>query len=324
MELSRVALIGTGLIGSSFALAIRAAHPRVEIRGFDGSYDAVKEAQRVKAVDRVSSLPDAVEGADLVVVSTPVGAMEAIFEEIAPLVGERTVVTDTGSTKAQVLAWARRHLDGRAQFVGGHPMAGKTVTGAAAAEAGLFQNRVWCLMPSPVASQAAVALMVELVEAAGATPYFLDPDEHDGLVAAVSHLPYLMAVALINQLAEEPSWREAASLAAGGFAYATHLSDSDPRMFADIARTNREPLVRRLDAFIAALGALRDRVATEDPSLEATFAAARQRHQDWLAGRPQATRETASTMEQLPSSRTLLTGSLLGGLGRERKPRSRE
>jgi prephenate dehydrogenase len=148
----------------------------------------------------------------------------------------------------------------------------------------------------------------------GATPYFLDPDEHDGLVASVSHLPYLMSVALIRHLGLERSWRETASLAAGGFAYATHLTDSDPQMFADIVRTNRANIARRLDLYVDELLRLRDAINADEPGLKGLFEQARALHQDWLAGRAQG--HVAEGENPLPTTRSMLTGSLFGRFGR--------
>ena len=131
----------------------------------------------------------------------------------------------------------------------------------------------------------------------------------------MSHLPYLMSVALIRHLGRERSWRETASLAAGGFAYSTHLSDSDPQMFADIMRTNRDNIARRLDLYIAELEAMRDAIAADSPALKAHFEEARALHQDWLAGRAQG--HTPEGDNPLPTTRSMLTGSLFGRFGRE-------
>jgi len=313
MAFDRVALLGTGLIGTSVALGIKAARPSTRIVGYDASGNNVRRAQQLKAIDRGAHVLDAVADAQLVVVATPVGAMETLFAEIAPALQPGTVVLDTGSTKQQVLRWAEASLPASVQFVGGHPMAGKTETGPEGADAALFQGAVWCVVPSPSASRQAIDQVVALVESLGAAPYFLGGDEHDGLVAAVSHLPYLMAVALIAHLGREGSWRETASLAAGGFAYGTHLTDSDPRMFADIVRTNSASIVRRLDLYLAELRSLRDKIAENDPEVKETFDRARELHNDWLAGRAQGA--AAESDNPLPTSRSLLTGNLLGRWG---------
>jgi prephenate dehydrogenase len=314
---SKVAILGTGLIGSSVGLALKAARPQTQIVGYDASGDNLRRAQGVKAIDRRASLREALADADLVIVSIPVASMKALFEEMAPLLPVHALVMDTGSSKARVLEWARDLLPNGVRFVGGHPMAGKTETGPDAADAKLFQGAVWCLAPLPSTQRDAIEDAVRLVESLGASPYFLDPDEHDGLVASVSHLPYLMSVALIGHLGREKSWRETASLAAGGFAYATHLTDSDPQMFADIMRTNRDNVTRRLDLYIAELESLRDAIAEDSPALKETFVRALTLHQDWLAGRAQG--QASEGENPLPTTRSMLTGSLFGRFGREKE-----
>ena len=184
----------------------------------------------------------------------------------------------------------------------------------ASAEGKLFQGAVWCLAPLASTQKDAIDEAVALVEQLGAAPYFVDPSEHDGLVASVSHLPYLMSVALIGHLGRERSWRETASLAAGGFAYTTHLTDSDPQMFFDIVRTNRENITRRIDLYVNELLAMRDAIAADDPGLKARFDQARALHQDWLAGRAQG--QAAEGENPLPTTRSMLTGSLFGRFGR--------
>jgi prephenate dehydrogenase len=314
---NRVAILGTGLIGASVGLALKASRVQTQVIGYDASGDNLRRAQAVKAIDRRGSLRDALENAELVIVSTPVGAMKALFEEIAPLLPTQALVMDTGSTKAEVLRWAGDLLPNGVRFVGGHPMAGKTETGPDAADAKLFQGAVWCLAPLPTAERDAIDESVALVETLGASPYFLDPSEHDGLVASVSHLPYLMSVALIRHLGNERSWRETASLAAGGFAYTTHLTDSDPQMFFDIMRTNQDNVTRRLDLYINELLALRELIATDSVELKAAFEQARTLHQDWLSGRAQGQSAAEGGDNPLPTTRSMLTGSLFGGLGRK-------
>ena len=317
MPVDRVAILGTGLIGASVGLALKAARPQTQIVGYDASGDNLRRAQAVKAIDRRVSLPAALSDADLVIISTPVGAMKALFEEMAPLLPARALVMDTGSTKSSVLKWAGEFLAPGARFVGGHPMAGKTESGPDAADAKLFQGAVWCLAPLPTVQKDSIDEAVRLIESLGASPYFLDPDEHDGLVASVSHLPYLMSVALIRHLGNERSWRETASLAAGGFAYATHLTDSDPQMFADIMRTNRENITRRLDLYINELIFLRDAIGDDDPAVKGYFEQGRALHQDWLSGRAQG--QAGEGENPLPTTRSMLTGSLFGRWGRERE-----
>src|SRR5581483_7019358 len=149
MALNRVAILGTGLIGASVGLALKAGRPQIQILGYDASGDNLRRAQGIKAIDRRASLRDALTDADAIIISTPVGAMKALFEEMAPLIPTHALVMDTGSTKTEVLRWAADLLPSGVRFVGGHPMAGKTDSGPDAADAKLFQGATWCLAPLP-------------------------------------------------------------------------------------------------------------------------------------------------------------------------------
>jgi prephenate dehydrogenase len=288
----QVAILGTGLIGSSLALALKTGRDAPRIVGFDLNGDSrrgaggLKTAAGARAYDDVyGNLAQAVRGAELVVLSVPVRAIEVLLREVALVAAPGTVVTDTGSTKQQVMQWAEEILPETVQFIGGHPMAGKVNAGPWDAEATLFQETTYCLCPLPRTERAAVERLVELVESLGAAPYFVDASEHDGLVAAVSHLPYLVSAAVMNTAAGDRGWREAAGLAAGGFATATHLTESDPQMLADICLTNREAILHRLDRFSAELARLRQLVEAGDPVLKQAFAEAQDRHRLWLSGR---------------------------------------
>ena len=282
MAFQRVAIVGLGLIGGSFGLAIhRLPRPPVVV-GYDRVGPTRREAARRQAVDRlVGSAAEAVEGADLVILATPVRSIVPLLQEIAPHLAADCVVTDTGSTKAELVAAAAQAVP-EVAFVGGHPMAGKLTSGAEEADATLFGGVVYCLTPSAHTPPAAVARVVELVEALGARPFFLEPTEHDGLVAAVSHLPYLLAGALMTSASSQTSWREMAALAAGGFATMTRLADAEPEMYADICHTNRAAILYQLDSFAAELAALRAAVASGDDSLRERFSSARDQHQAWL------------------------------------------
>src|SRR5262249_6046135 len=156
-------------------------------------------AKKRGAVDRAEwNLPNTVEGASLVVCAVPVGALEGLFQDITPYLASGSVVTDTASTKRQVLAWAREHLPEHTSFVGGHPMAGRELSGAAAADAAIFNDATWCIAPLPNATQESVELVGGLASTCGAKPFFIDAEEHDGLVAAISHLPFILSTTLVN------------------------------------------------------------------------------------------------------------------------------
>ena len=326
----QVAILGTGLIGSSMALALKGSGVQ-RVVGFDLNSDSrrgasgLKTANGAKAFDQVSgNLAQAVQGAELVVLSAPVRALELLLREVGAIAAPGTVVTDTGSTKQQVLTWAEALLPETVPFVGGHPMAGKVVAGPWEAEAGLFQNATYCLCPLPRTAREAVERVVKLVEGIGATPYFVDAQEHDGLVAAISHVPYLVSVAVMNSVSSGSAWREAAVLAAGGFATTTHLTETDPQMFADICLTNREEVVRQIDRFGEELAALRARIAEGDAGIRETFADAQQRHREWLSGRAAEGAESqpaVDTSEVRPASLFMPRGlgGLLRGRGKEKE-----
>ena len=322
----RVAILGTGLIGSSIALALKVQKNPPRVVGFDISGDSRRGAAGhktptgVKAFDQVGgNLVEAVRGADLVVVSVPVRAIELLFRELAALAAPGTVITDTGSTKRQVLAWAEELLPESLQFVGGHPMAGKTTAGTWDADAALFQNATYCLCPLPRTDRQAVERVVKLVESFGAVAYFVDPDEHDGLVAGISHLPYLLSVATVNSIAGGRGWREAATLAAGGFATASHLTEGDPQMFTDICLTNRDAIVGQIDRFVEELGGLRQAIAAGDEAIRRSFELAQERHREWLSGRAAEGGETRQAIDaSAMRPQSLFVGGRLGDLIRGR------
>jgi prephenate dehydrogenase len=299
----RVAILGTGLIGSSLGLALKQLSPPPQVIGFDLSSDSRRSASGKKAVDRATgNLLDAVRDADLIVVSTPVRSIELIFQEIAPLLRPGAVVTDTGSTKRQIMDWASAILPEHVSFVGGHPMTGRATAGVDGASAELFQNAVYCITPLPSADPKAVDQVIKLVEAIGSVPYFVEPGEHDGLVAGISHLPYVLSASLMRSVAKDRGWREARTVAAGGFATATHLVDGDPRMFADICLTNREQIARQIDRIVDELTDLRAAIERADDRIFERFSEAQQLHLEWLAGRGNEETPAISTDDLKPQN----------------------
>lgn len=279
---NRVAIIGLGLIGGSIGLALHKAKAAQQVVGYDLGKGVSNQARKVGAIDQpFSTLADAVRGADLVVLATPVGAMRALLQELSSTVTPGAVVTDVASTKVQVISWAEEYLPASIAFVGGHPMTGKELSGVEAADASLFQGRIYCLTPTARTSPAAINKVSALVEALGARVRFLEPVEHDGQVAGVSHLPFVASVALMNTVAESAGWGDAALLASGGFRDMTRLAAGNPEMYRDICLSNSEALTRWLDDYIATLHTLRDRIAAHDKDLNETFTNARQLRLQW-------------------------------------------
>lgn len=279
---NRVAIIGLGLIGGSIGLALHKAKAAQQVVGYDLGKGVSNQARKVGAIDQpFATLADAVRGADLVVLATSVGAMRALLQELSSTVTPGAVVTDVASTKVQVISWAEEYLPATVAFVGGHPMTGKELSGVEAADASLFQGRIYCLTPTPRTRPVAINKVSTFVEALGARVRFLEPVEHDGQVAGVSHLPFVASIALMNTVAESAGWGDAALLASGGFRDMTRLAAGNPEMYRDICLSNSESLTRWLDGYIAALHMLRDRIAAHDKDLNETFTNARQLRLQW-------------------------------------------
>ncbi|MBI2862663.1 MAG: prephenate dehydrogenase/arogenate dehydrogenase family protein [Chloroflexi bacterium] len=279
----RVHIIGLGLIGGSLGLALRQARPSWEIVGCARRNETLKQAQEIGAIHWGTSIPaEGVANADLVIIATPVLAIPEVFAAIKGALRPGCIVTDTASTKAQVLDWATQYLPKEVEFVGGHPMAGKEQSGLQAAEADLFRDAVYVLCPSPNASARARGLVAEVAQAVGARPLVLDPAVHDRWVAAVSHLPFLLSEALIAAVAASPEWPQAQALAASGFRDVARLAAGDPRMYRDICLTNQEAIQEWLDTVLQYLARLREGVASGDGRLlEEAFRQAQQAREAW-------------------------------------------
>ncbi|MDP2726143.1 MAG: prephenate dehydrogenase/arogenate dehydrogenase family protein [Dehalococcoidia bacterium] len=308
--MKKIAIIGLGLIGGSIGLALRAADIKgVRVVGYSRRPESAAKARRRGAVGEVAgSLASGVDGASLVILATPVAAMEAILKEIGPVLQKGALVTDTASTKATVMKWAAESLPEGVSFVGGHPMAGKEIAGIEAAEGSLFRGCTYCLCPDRRAAPDAVEAVVGLVNLLGASPYFVDPTEHDSYVAAISHLPMLVSTALVAATAGSPAWREMSRLASTGYRDTTRLASSDPVMSRDIYRTNQQSLDKWLDVLIRELETLRKNIADGGPELEAKLRQIKDARDRWQIGEPLIDSTTAA--EPLGGWGHLLFGKL--------------
>lgn len=251
MAQPRIAIIGTGLIGASIGLALMSRKTRnYEIVGADRDRGNARQAKKMGALDReVGSLEEALDGAGIVVLAVPVQAAKQILQESAKYLAEGAVVTDTCSTKTDILRWAEEFLPEHVHFVGGHPMAGKEKSGPTAAAIDLFKGATWAVTPSPRADEDAVRAVLGLVETLGAVPLYIDAAEHDQYVAAVSHLPILLSVALFRMVRDSAGWEDASLLSGPGFRDLTRLASGDPTMARDILATNREAVLHWLHRF---------------------------------------------------------------------------
>jgi prephenate dehydrogenase len=264
MLFPRATIIGIGLIGGSFALATKRAGLVGEVIGVARSESTRSLALERGAADRVTGdVAEAVRGADLVYLATPISAILSLLPQIGPHLAPAALVTDAGSTKVEIVA-AARALPSSVYFLGGHPMAGSEQAGIAAARADLFEGSTYLLTPTPDTPEEAVLRLAELAREIGARPVLVDPETHDRLVAVTSHLPHLLAWALCAAAAETNSPDRLSSFTAGAWRDTTRIADSPEEVWADIFLTNREHLMATALRFSERWGDLLRLVALGD------------------------------------------------------------
>jgi prephenate dehydrogenase len=278
----KLAVIGVGLIGGSFALALKQAKKVSKVVGVGRNAANLKLALERGIIDAIAPDPGAAaRDADLVLVAAPVAQFPAIF---AALAESKALITDGGSTKRDVIAAARKALGKRiARFVPAHPIAGAEKSGAAAAKAELFQDRRVVLTPLKENAKASVAAVEAAWSACGAKVSRMDAEEHDAVLAAVSHLPHVLAYALVHDVAKRNNSAQLFSFAAGGFRDFTRIASSHPEMWRDICLANRDRLLQELKLYANELGSIRRLLDKGDGAgLEKLFAAAREARDKWI------------------------------------------
>ncbi len=287
MIVDKLAIVGTGLIGGSFALALKQAGAVREVLGVGRNPARLTVARELGLIDRAVDWVEAGR-ADCILLAMPVGETEAVLKNLAPHLKAGAIVTDAGSTKADVVEAARAALGTRfADFVPGHPIAGSEQSGPGAARADLYRGKRVVLTPQDETRADAVATVRALWEAAGAQVETLGAAQHDRIFAAVSHLPHLAAFALVDDLAQRADGDTFFRFAASGFRDFTRIAGSSPEMWRDIALANREAVLAELDAYLASLQALRSAVSAEDAeALLAIFSRAREARNHWMHTKP--------------------------------------
>jgi prephenate dehydrogenase len=281
----KVVIVGVGLIGGSFALALKSAGAAKHIVGMGRSREVMARALELGLVDEVTeSAQDAMRGADLVLVAAPVAQTGRILEALLPWLEPHTVITDAGSTKGDVVAAARAVLGERiAQFVPGHPIAGRESNGPDAAIPNLYRGKKTVITALPENPAVLVERIASAWRLCGAIIHRLSPEEHDKVFAAVSHLPHLLAYALVDDIAAKPHADLLFQYAASGFRDFTRIAGSSPEMWRDISLANRDALLVELDAYLAQLTKLRARLeAADGAALESVYANAQRARQAWI------------------------------------------
>ncbi|MBS0496864.1 MAG: prephenate dehydrogenase/arogenate dehydrogenase family protein [Proteobacteria bacterium] len=285
--LNKLVIVGVGLIGGSFALALRKTGLVKHITGVGRSQANMQRAIELGVIDEIATdIASALNGADLVFLAMPVGQTAATMERIAPHLHANTLITDAGSTKQDVVTAARHYLplQNRHHFVPGHPIAGAEHSGVQAAQADLYTHKHVILTPLPETSAAAAERVQQLWQACGANVSLMPADEHDRVLAATSHLPHLLAFTLMNHLNHSTGHPENLLRFAGsGFRDFTRIASSSPEMWRDICLANREALLEQIEAYQNELNSLREMLEKDDgEGLGQAFSQARGMREDWL------------------------------------------
>lgn len=280
----RLVVVGVGLIGGSFAAALRRAGEVGEVVGMGRSTESKRDALALGLIDSVETdWATALTNADLVLLAMPVGQMDDVMAQLVPHLPPRAIVTDAGSTKSDVVAAARRQFGSRiGQFVPGHPIAGAEKSGPQAARADLYDKRRVVLTPLAENHDASVALVRAAWVACGALVSTTSPEHHDRWLASVSHLPHLLSFALVSELAARPNAEEIFNLAGGGFRDFTRIAASHPEMWRDIFLANRDALLAELSAYEQELARYRSLIEQADADgIERVLDVAREARMAW-------------------------------------------
>ena len=285
LRIRKLAVIGVGLIGGSFALALKKARMVGHVAGVGRTRKNLAQAKRLGVIDEASyDIVEAVRDADFVFLGTPVGQMPEVMAQIAPVLSPAAVITDGGSTKQDVIAYAKRFLsDHIERFVPSHPIAGTEKSGAAAAFPELYRDRNVILVDQPETQRSAVRTVRAAWEACGARIVRLDAKSHDEIFAAVSHLPHVIAFALVSMLAKRRNASTLLGFSGGGLRDTVRIAGSSPEMWRDICIANREALVDLLDDYTDELEIARAAILSGDAdSLTDMFERARTARLRWL------------------------------------------
>lgn len=251
MPVKEITIIGLGLIGGSLGQALKLIHPHIKICGLDLREEIIREAISKEAIDwGTVNIKEGVERADLIFIATPVAAIGRVTQEILPFLKEGAIITDVGSTKEKIVLLMNEILPTKVHFIGGHPMAGSEKCGLDGANALLFENAAYILTPTPQTNKEVMDTVKSLIESLGAKVILLSPSEHDQKVAAVSHLPHLLASTLVYTVGDletlDPGYF---TLSAGGFRDTTRIAASQSEMWRDIFLQNRQALLSSLNKF---------------------------------------------------------------------------
>ena len=320
----QITIVGLDIVGCSAGMALRRYQDKLVVTGHDASSSLASQAKSAGAVDRTDwNLISAVEHADRVLLALPLSQIRDTLEAIAPYLQEGCVLVDTANVKAPVLEWGAQLLRPGAHLVGGHPILLLENVEAEKANATLFENRFFCLTPGGTTDSGAVRLAADLVEALGAKPYFMDPTEHDGMMAAIEHTPALMAAALLSTTSHGASWKEMRRLAGSQFFSGSLVLPEDPASAMGAIAANREHVLSRLDQVIAELQTWRGRLAeSADEELTSMLTEAVAARDGWIGAFVTGRWEDTGPAPELPTSGTFMRSLI--GFGRMKSPNEKK
>ncbi len=263
-KFKRVAIIGVGLIGGSIGLAIKKNRLADEVIGIGRHQNSIKKALKFKAIDRGTiDVQEGVSGAEFVIIATPVGAIVPVVRSIASCLKAETIITDTGSTKKEIVRQIENLLPPDIYFVGSHPMAGSEKHGVESAKPELFRDSVCLITKTPHTKRGVLQIVSQFWNSIGCSRVrFLSPSDHDIIIARVSHLPHIVATALVNSVDKKDL-----SFASGGFKDTTRIASSDPRMWVDICMSNSKCILKSLNKFNKGIETLRKAISVKDTKL---------------------------------------------------------
>ena len=314
LYIPKIAIIGLGLIGCSWVKALKTAKSAGSVSGFDRNVDSMQQALQAGLIDDYSlDIDDVVRDADFIIISVPILAVAEVLEQIKPLIGEKTILTDVGSVKGNISNDVTRVLGEEFdRFVLGHPIAGSERSGVSAADENLFKHHKVILTPEQRTSERALDLVTDAWELTGAVVELMSVRHHDEVLAATSHLPHLLAYSLVDTLANNHENKDIFNYAAGGFRDFTRIASSSPIMWRDIFVGNKDEVLKALDLFTADLQQLREVVASEDKTqMMGTFTrakAARDHFTKILARRAYVDSMTSQTVNYVAKPGGKLSG----------------
>lgn len=323
-----ITIVGLGLVGTSIGLALRREkQDEFDIIGHDKDFSQARGVRKRGAVNKLDwNLINACEKADMVIIATPLEGVRETLEVTADYLKERCVVIDTANLKKPVMGWAKAHLPDSVSFIGTDPIISPDGQGAEAATPDLFQDALWCLCPATNAASEAVKLVSDMIHLLGAKPYFLDPFEHDGLVAGVEHLPLVLSAALLWMTFGATTWKELRKVTGAPYETATLLPSNDARFYRDIFLHNRENVLRWLDLYANELHSFKELIAAGDAeALTEAFDKAVDARILWLEQRKEGYPDIVTEKPEFPTMGGFLSSFLgVGALRRSKQDKRRK